>query len=463
MDDLNNSINEPAWLQELTNNYKKLHLNKLWYLLPSAETKMGNDDASNVDLNKENSSSAASSAAQISAQNAPMDEQSNVAYGKHEPSSIEPMPQYQQVDFSQQQQQQQHQYEQQQMIQQPEANNNNNNNNHNEQLNYDMNRLNLGNNQQQYAQQQPQYHEQQQPQTMQTQHSMPFVPENQVVNNYEPNTNDAYYQQNQTNSYDAQMPPPQQPVYQPQQGAYFNPNDSTFQSRKSSIASVNQHHAEYQPQQHMAAGPNASFYDPNANKQRNLSSNSTSELTITDHYQNAMNLQQQQQQQYQGKYPQGSATLPRSRQSSVSTNQADNVPFAPFVPYQPTAGNDGNQQFYDPSAGGQFSNQQQPQQPQQSIQKSQTFPVPSQQSNYYRPDDSNDNIAANNQTNDDSGVNAKPKTKPKTIFDEDDEDEFNTTKKSDASSKADNSKLSQQQQQQAANKVIFSQLLIKTI
>lgn len=33
-EDLNDPTNDPQWLQELTSNYQKLHLNKLWYLLP---------------------------------------------------------------------------------------------------------------------------------------------------------------------------------------------------------------------------------------------------------------------------------------------------------------------------------------------------------------------------------------------------------------------------------------------
>ncbi len=34
---MNSSNNEPQWLQELTNNYKKMYLNNLWHLLPSAQ------------------------------------------------------------------------------------------------------------------------------------------------------------------------------------------------------------------------------------------------------------------------------------------------------------------------------------------------------------------------------------------------------------------------------------------
>lgn len=38
VDDLSLQNSEPQWLQDLNNNYKKLHLNKLWHLLPSKES-----------------------------------------------------------------------------------------------------------------------------------------------------------------------------------------------------------------------------------------------------------------------------------------------------------------------------------------------------------------------------------------------------------------------------------------
>jgi len=38
VDDLSIQNSEPQWLQELNNNYKKLHLNKLWHLLPAKES-----------------------------------------------------------------------------------------------------------------------------------------------------------------------------------------------------------------------------------------------------------------------------------------------------------------------------------------------------------------------------------------------------------------------------------------
>lgn len=49
-EDLLDSTNEPQWLQDLTNNYKKIHLNKFWHLLPESDQTKANEPSANLNI-----------------------------------------------------------------------------------------------------------------------------------------------------------------------------------------------------------------------------------------------------------------------------------------------------------------------------------------------------------------------------------------------------------------------------
>ena len=53
-EDLSDPSNEPQWLQDLTNNYKKIHLNKFWHLLPSSENVKSIEPSENLNVETKN-------------------------------------------------------------------------------------------------------------------------------------------------------------------------------------------------------------------------------------------------------------------------------------------------------------------------------------------------------------------------------------------------------------------------
>lgn len=186
-EDLADASNDPQWLQELTNNYRKLYLNNLWHLLPQSDTEVkysANADENrtivesnftNLNVQAKNEPKTASvSPMNVNDTNNNAHMNSEIA---NEPNQIPMIPVQQQ-------------------LQQPIANNNNNNNTflvQNSQpvmndLSYNLNNMNLNNND--YSQQQEQtdqvdYSHNTNSDIAQQQNSLPFYPNyNSQANNY---------------------------------------------------------------------------------------------------------------------------------------------------------------------------------------------------------------------------------------------------------------------------------------
>ena len=240
-EDLSNPDSEPQWFHELSNNYKKQHLNKLWHLLPSNESSKKSEPLPVQQAQAQ--------------QQAPPSNQNNLNVNtKMEPKSANPSPNQQkpmvnEFQYGQQTQQQQQQayepiassqqydpqYEAQQQLQQQQQ--------QMAGLNYQMGQMN-------FEDVQPRATEEAPPQ-VQTQQSMPF----NIAVVADPNAlqpNQQYYQPTPESNYkaapqpqqDYQQPPPVPQFYNPATmqtqaqpaGNYVDPRNLES-SRKSSVSS----------------------------------------------------------------------------------------------------------------------------------------------------------------------------------------------------------------------------------
>lgn len=355
---------EPQWLQDLSNNFKKLHLNKLWHLLPAKVSPA-------ISTHEQPEQNSTKQPLQQAAQIEPTEPTQslittvNVSAPKNEPKTAEPSPtNTNQYDAHQQMNYEAHNQAQYaaadysySMNQQAQSND----------LSYDVNRLNLNNTDQSYQQyDQSQYQQHQQPyqndmQSYQQPSDSNLAPAHQQGYNM-----NADYQNNQY-----YQPPPDTQQHQtqpvPPQPAPYNPYAST-QSRKSSTNSIN--HIPNESSNLGKTYPSVSMqniYNPGQRRPSNSSDAQAAQYT-------------------------------RSRNNSSS---ADNV-FAPFNPYQPPPPSSRPQQesqpgYFDPNASANLS-------------KSQTFPSNKTSQIKEEEDDSDDEDKK------------KPKKKQNYYDDEDEDD-----------------------------------------
>ena len=368
---------EPQWLQDLSNNFKKLHLNKLWHLLPSKVSPA----ISTHEQPEQNPTT------KQPFQQAPQIEPTeptqslittvNVSAPKNEPKTAEPSPNTNQYDANQQMNYDGH--NQAQYAASADYSYSMNQQAQNNDLSYDINRLNLNSNEQSYQQyDQSQYQQQQYQNDMQSYQQASDSNLAPAHQQQEYNMN-ADYQNNQY----YQPPDTQQHQTQPvvAQQAPYNPYAST-QSRKSSTNSIN-----HIPNESSSLGKSSypsvsmqNIYNPGQRRPSNSSDAQAAQYT-------------------------------RSRNNSSS---ADNV-FAPFNPYQPPSSSRQQQEiqqpgYFDPNASANLS-------------KSQTFP--SNKTNQIKEEEDSDDEDKK-----------KPKKK-QNYYDDEDEDDLKLANSKDGAQKDD--------------------------